>query len=186
MADPWLPFLETEFLAARILPRWRCFEWGSGESTLWLADRCQHVVTVEHDREFMRSYPPNVELLFKTPELWEIGPDPSEPAHYRSGSTVLGPGRNWRDYASIIDPYGEFDLVLVDGMARASCINHAVSHVKEGGWLVVDNTGDRPWYLAKTAHLFGNWDGGWERVTFFGRGPILSYLWETTMFRRPA
>ncbi len=57
--------------------------------------------------------------------------------------------------------------------------------MRTGGWLALDNTGDRPHYLAKTAHLFGTWDGGWERATFFGRGPQLGYLWECSFWRRP-
>lgn len=183
MNEPWLPFLATEFLAERILPRWRCFEWGSGGSTRWLAERCQHVVTVEHDVCWLRaSYPQNAELLFREPEMGEIGPDPSDPAHYRSASTELGPGHHWRRYAQAIDGYGAFDLVLVDGRARASCIHHAAPHVAPGGWLVVDNTGDRPWYLSKTVYLFE----GWDRAAFHGRGPLLSYPWECTLFRRPA
>lgn len=184
---PWLPNLATEFLERRIKTRWECFEWGSGASTLWLAERCARVVSVEHNPEWrVKRPPPNCECLLVQPERGEVGPDPSEPSHYRSGSTELGPGWNWKKYAEAIDAYGEFDLVLVDGMARASCIARAVPHVRPGGWLAVDNTGDRPWYLARNIGLFGTWDGGWERATFFGRGPLLSYLWECSFFGRPA
>lgn len=186
MKVPWLPYMATEFLECRLLPRFRVFEWGSGGSTYWFSERCQRVISIEHDpARLIVPIPTNVEALLLEPESGEIGPDPSEPSHYRSGSTEVGPGRNWKRYATAIDAYDLFDVVLVDGMARASCISHAVPHVRPGGWLVIDNTGDRPYYLSKTINMFGNWDGGWERVTFFGRGPILSYLWETTMFRRP-
>lgn len=183
MNVPWLPFLATKFLETLDLQQ--CFEWGSGGSTLWLAKRCQYLVSVEHNPERMlSSLPANVETLFRTPAPGEIGADPANPEHYKSGSTEYG-NVNWKRYVQAIDAYGEFDLILVDGAARASCIAHAVPHVKPGGWLVIDNTGDRPWYLVNNMHLFGNWNGGWDRVTFFGRGPTLSYLWETTMFRRP-
>jgi len=143
------------------------------------------VVSVEHEpARLLTDLPQNVETLLIPIEEGEIGPDPSDPEHYKSASTEIGK-MNFRRYCHAIDDYGKFDLVLVDGMAHASCIALAVSHVRPGGWLVVDNTGDRPYYLEKTGQLFGNWDGGWERVTFFGRGPLLSYLWETSIFRKP-
>ncbi len=67
-------------------------------------------------------------------------------------------------------------------MARASCLAHAYNHVADGGCIVLDNTGDRPYYLKQTVRLFGNYEKGWERVTFMGYGPILDYKWETTIF----
>jgi hypothetical protein len=47
---------------------------------------------------------------------------------------------------------------------------------------VLDNT-DRPYYLEKTEErLFGNYETGWEKIEFFGYGPILDYKWKTSIF----
>jgi hypothetical protein len=165
------------------------FEWGSGGSTVWLAEvlKVERLVSVEHDADWfeevgavMRERGLEADRRLVPPEPGEVGPDPSEPSHYRSASTEVGPGRNWRRYAGAIDGEGGFDLVLVDGMARASCLWHGASHVRPGGWLALDNTGDRPYYLAKTLHLFE----GWDRVDVTGWGPILGYQWTCTLFRR--
>lgn len=185
--EPWLPYLATQYIKKH-LRRESVFEWGSGGSTIFFNELgTPFLISVEHDQEWYSLVKEELEKL-KTPyqahyhlipyEQGEIGPDKGNPAHYKSGSTELGEV-NFRQYASFIDQFGKFDLVLIDGMARASCLAHAVNHVKEGGCIILDNTGDRPYYLAQTSRLFQDW----ERITFFGYGPILEYAWETTIFR---
>jgi hypothetical protein len=45
-------------------------------------------------------------------------------------------------YAAFIDrfPDHSFDLVIIDGRARAACIQHAIPKVKKGGYLLVDDS----------------------------------------------
>jgi len=183
---PWLPYLATEYIKY-LNPR-RVFEWGSGGSTVFFAFKSgiRTLISIEHDEDWYSKVHERLPLNFTDyrlipPEPGTIGPDPANPAHYKSGSTNLG-DVNFKKYVSAIDEYGLFDLILIDGMARASCIHHAFSHVAPGGCMVIDNTGDRPYYLEQTAHLFGDYEAGWERVDFFGYGPILNYKWQTTFF----
>jgi len=186
MNNPWLPYLATEYIK-QLKPR-RVFEWGSGESTVFFAFKpgIRTLISIEHDEDWYSKVHERLPLNFIdfrliSPEPGTIGPDPANPAHYKSGSTNLG-DVNFKQYASAIDEYDLFDLILIDGMARASCIHHAFSHVAPGGCMVIDNTGDRPYYLEQTAHLFGDYEAGWERVDFMGYGPILDYKWQTTFF----
>lgn len=184
---PWLPYLATNYIK-RLKPQ-RVFEWGSGESTLFFVGLGAQVVSIEHDPDWHYKVSAAMierrsgDLIYRLIryEQGEIGPDKSNPDHYKSGSTELGPV-NFKRYASTIDEYGVFDLILIDGMARASCLKHAVSHVKAGGCIVLDNA-DRDYYLAQTAHLFGNYEDGWERVEFMGYGPILAYQWRTLILK---
>ena len=189
MPNPWLPYLATDYIK-RLKPQ-KVFEWGSGESTLFFVDevKVSNLVSIEHDREWyntissrQKDYPANYyEHRYIPFEQGEIGPDKANPMHYKSGSTQLG-SVNFKKYATVIDSYDKFDLILIDGMARASCLHHAFNHVALGGCIVLDNTGDRPYYLEQTAHLFGNYEAGWERIDFMGYGPILDYKWQTTFF----
>lgn len=182
---PWLPYLATEYIKS-LKPK-KVFEWGSGESTLfWTQLDCSFLVSIEHDQKWYEEIKPQlpkwVDYKYIPFEEGEICGDKSDPCCYKSGSTELGPV-NFKKYASAIDDYGLFDLVLIDGMARVSCLVHAHSHVRLGGVIVLDNTGDRPYYLEKTEdRLFGNYESGWEKIKFFGYGPILDYKWETTIF----
>jgi hypothetical protein len=189
---PWLPYMATRYIAEYLEEQMRplkVFEWGSGGSTLFFARLgIEFLVSIEHDREWWEkvngALPERYILDYRLIpyEEGEIGPDKGNPAHYKSGSTELGPV-NFKKYASVIDEYGKFDLILIDGMARASCLYHAISHVKEGGCIVLDNVGDRPYYLAQTDYLFGNYEDGWERIQFSGYGPILAYQWSTLILK---
>ena len=186
MANPWLPYLVTDYIK-RLKPQ-SIFEWGSGESTLFFLDlKVDKVVSIEHNHNWYEklwnklSIRQKDNLRFISFDQGSIGPDKANPTHYKSGSTELGEV-NFKRYASAIDIYGLFDLILIDGMARASCLHHAFNHVAPGGCIVLDNTGDRPYYLEQTAHLFGNYESGWERIDFMGYGPILAYKWQTTIF----
>jgi predicted O-methyltransferase YrrM len=57
-------------------------------------------------------------------------------------------GSSFEKYAKTIQqfPTEYFDLVLVDGRARPSCIQQSLPYLKHGGLLVVDNT-ERSYYL---------------------------------------
>lgn len=188
MNNPWLPYLVTDYIR-RLKPK-RVFEWGSGESTLFFFGLgVRNLISVEHSQEWFDSTNKklsdnntiHVSYYLIPYESGSLGSDKANPSHYRSGSTNLG-DVNFKRYVSVIDSYGKFDLILIDGMTRASCLYRAFNHVAEGGCIVLDNTGDRPYYLEQTAHLFGNWESGWERITFMGYGPILDYKWETSIF----
>lgn len=180
-AKPWLPYAATEYI--RRLRPLRAFEWGSGGSTLFFCELGVSVVAIEHNQDW---YDKTNILLYQNAHSWThyelkyipfesgcIGSNPANPIHYKSASTELGEV-NFRQYASAIDGYDKFDLILVDGMARAACLYHAASHVAEGGCIVLDNA-ERDYYLMNTAFLFE----GWERVEFTGYGPQLDYQWKT-------
>lgn len=185
--EPWLPYLVTDYIEG-LGPK-SVFEWGSGDSTLFFARLAgvSQLVSIEHEKYWydkICEQPGKVvrEYYLIPYEPGEIGPDKANPMHYKSGSTELGPV-NFKKYASAIDQYGKFDLILIDGMARASCLYHAISHVKAGGCVVLDNVGDRPYYLEQTDYLFGNYEDGWERILFTGYGPILDYQWSTLILK---
>lgn len=198
---PWLPYIVTDYIKQFMTSRnyaigfegLSVFEWGSGESTLFFFNMpfVNRVVSIEHNKVwstkvgaelgFVKEHKGTINCYLIPSEQGEIGPDKANPLHYKSGSTELG-AINFKRYASVIDDYGLFDLILIDGMARASCLYHAVNHVNPGGCIVLDNTGDRPYYLEQTEHLFGNYESGWEKITMMGYGPILDYKWETTIF----
>lgn len=182
--EPWLPFLAKQFIA-QIRPQ-LVFEWGTGGSTIFFREMGCNLISVESDEvwaKHVRQELVNRNLHFGLDynvipyELGDIGTDYSNPVHYKSYNTEYPPA-NFKKYVDFIDDKGVFDLILIDGYARASCIAHAVSHVRPGGWLAIDNT-DRPWYLINTLPLFKDW----ERVDFYGYGPILAYEWQTTFFR---
>jgi hypothetical protein len=78
-------------------------------------------------------------------------------------------GRTFADYVRVIDkwPDRSFDIVLVDGRARVSCIAHAAPKVKIGGTLILDNS-ERTRYRSGHELLSGT---SWTKRRFFGPAP---------------
>lgn len=155
---PWINFLALECLEKNIRPEFRVFEFGGGGSTLFFCKSVAEVATVEDHAEWFKTLTETVAAKgYKNWRGFFVSPEPvtdartrshTEPDDYKSSMKSL---ENWsfEQYASSIDSYPEayFDLILVDGRARPSCIKHALPRLKTGGLLVVDNT-ERPHYLA--------------------------------------
>lgn len=172
---PWLPYLAIDYLDWWLKPDMTVFEWGSGKSTGWLAQRVKSVVSIEHDQQWLIGLRDNIDLRIVPPEAGALGDNPSDPHQYRA--RPMG-DVNFKNYATAIDEFDRFDMILVDGRARASCLYHAKPKIKRGGFIVIDNT-ERLYYLAQVGELFENWN----RITFFGNGPENTWKWETTFLQ---
>ncbi len=187
---PWLTFDAQDFIAGRLRTAPRVFEYGSGGSTLYWLDRGATCVSVEHDEAWharvLDYVGPCASLDYRLvlPEASSPGSpgDISDPTAYRSsGPEYLG--KTFRAYASLIDafPDGTFDLVLIDGRARPSCLHHASPKVRPGGLLVLDDA-ERPHYLARTGGLLA----AFEAHSFPGTGPFADQMWRTDVYVRSA
>jgi len=52
---PWIPFAATRAIRKRLRRDWSVLEFGAGMSTIWFAERCATVYSVEHDGAGARS-----------------------------------------------------------------------------------------------------------------------------------
>jgi hypothetical protein len=161
---PWLTLVAKncmqDYLQQRDKKDVRVFEYGSGGSSLFFLKHAGMVVSVEHDAAWFEKVKQVVHARALTG--WEgllIGPEPLEagngtdrrkdnPLDYVSEDPTYAQFQ-WRRYASAIDrfPENHFDIVLVDGRARPSCLYHSLRKVKQGGLLVLDNA-EREYYLS--------------------------------------
>lgn len=186
---PWMTFDAIQFLRERVPSSARVLEYGSGASTIFWMKRGAHCISIEHDVAFHRTLSrrlgasATVDYRLRPPEpaVGDNAQDPSEPLHYRSAAPEYH-HCTFRAYASEADrfPDDTFDVVVVDGRARPSCILHGAPKVKAGGLLVLDNA-DRPYYTARTGHFLQ----GFKRHAFPGVGPYGPWLWETDIYERP-
>lgn len=189
---PWLTFGAIEFLEQRLRPDMRVFEYGSGDSTIFFASRVAAVFSVEHDPAWSRHVTDALAargLTTATTLLVEPSPggdaaagDPADPDAYTSSDAGCA-GRNFRAYAAAIDSHadGEFDVILIDGRARPSCLKHALPKLRPGGLLVLDNA-ERPSY----SYIHNRLDAlGWPRYDFSGAGPASRHFWKTAAWDRP-
>jgi hypothetical protein len=115
------------------------FEYGSGASTVWLAQRAARIRSVEHHRGFAESITPTI-AAHKNAELLIIESDPS--ANPVIGSQKEGyAGQDFSKYVAAIDDNDDtYDLIVVDGRAREACLAAALPHLKPDGIIVFDNS----------------------------------------------
>jgi hypothetical protein len=73
-----------------------------------------------------------------------------------------------------------FDVVVVDGMERLTCVRSALPHLKDDGLLILDNS-DRPDYRPAFEYLA---DQGMGRIDFFGFAPGMDLPACTSVFAR--
>ncbi|MGA7217617.1 MAG: class I SAM-dependent methyltransferase [Candidatus Sulfotelmatobacter sp.] len=134
---PWLVFSAVDYLAENISGR-RVFEFGSGMSTVWFAERCAQVVSVESNSGWYEAIRerslqlPNVKIIYASSK---------------------------EDYLDALAAAGDkFDLILVDGLYRSECARLARQYLNRGGLIVVDNTDKFPDLAAKVKELFSDSD----------------------------
>ena len=197
---PWFTYPAIRQLGRMVAPAWRVLEYGSGNSTLWWAARVAEVVSVEHDPAWAfrlrERIPANVSLSERVMDD-PVGDEISDLLlleYFPSGCFGVpteDPTRNYRAglldaaylaYASVAleHPRGHFDVIVVDGMARALTAWVAARQVAPGGLIVFDNS-DRAEYAAAYRWLESS---GFARIDFWGLGPINPYEWCTSIFVR--
>ncbi len=151
---PWYTYPALAYLDQIDFSRSVVFEYGSGNSTLYWARRCKRIVSVEHDPAWHATVhgqcPANVEH--------RLIPDATA-------------------YAAAIREYEhEFDVVIIDGIARYECARMAVDKLAGSGILILDNAdreSDTAAFLRSTDLL---------EVDMTGFGPINNYPWTTSLF----
>lgn len=154
---PWLNYPAIEFLRQINLSKYKVFEYGGGGSTLFFCKSAAHVSTVEDHEGWFQTLSETInqkgytkwEGHFRKPEIYKGKKIRSKenPDDFMSG----GKGREnytFENYVKVIEGYQPeyFDIILVDGRARPSCIKLAIPHLKQGGYLIIDNT-ERNYYL---------------------------------------
>jgi hypothetical protein len=190
---PWLPFGVQDLLARELRADMRVCEYGAGGSTPFLLERAGELVTFDVDEHWAArvadALPPSrargweLEVAAPEPDPSTRPLDPSDPSAYVSASPAFL-GFSFRRFAQLIDRFDadSFDVVLVTGRARPSCLLHALPKVRPGGMLVLDHA-ERSWY--QPALRLASPDR-WDREDHRGPGPYAPRFWDTAVLRRRA
>lgn len=154
---PWITFDAIKYLQKVLTPKSIVFEFGGGGSTLFFLKNQAAVYTVEHNADWFKKLEAIVRdkkytkwlgfFIEGEKEQIIINPDSSNPLHYGTEDEFYK-SFNFKNYSSKISEFNDdfFDIVLVDGRARPSCIHHSLDKIKQNGILVLDNS-DRTYYL---------------------------------------
>lgn len=133
---------EEEFLFSHLNNEMSVLEWGSGGSTVAIANRVKEIYSVEHDvnwyRKMLRVIPKNVNYYF---------------IKQNKDSKGDGTFEEYKDYINIAKSFDKnFDLIFIDGRARVECAKVAVNLLKPEGLILIHDifnpnpTCDRPEY----------------------------------------
>ena len=188
---PWINFSSIDFLEKTLKPTDIVFEFGGGGSTLFFLDRVSKVITVEHNIEW---YDILKNILKPTEQLkWEGNLITAEPATENKPHDMSSPDdysssgeiykhETFKNYATYIDCFEDeyFDLVLIDGRARPSCIKHSVNKVKKNGLLIIDNA-DREYYLSQTESYLQNFS---LLQNYLAPIPFVPHFVQTNIYKR--
>ncbi|MCJ2178608.1 class I SAM-dependent methyltransferase [Novosphingobium album (ex Hu et al. 2023)] len=155
-------------------PRKRVFEYGSGASTLWLAQRCDEVVSIETDPKWYANLSKELTAYSNVRlRLIEAQQDGTITSH-KAGFEEL----YFDNFVhSINDETKPFDVVIIDGRAREACLQACIPHLTEGGIIVIDDTNRQRYRNAIDA-------SGMPARRFDGRAVSLPLPDSTTLLAR--
>jgi predicted O-methyltransferase YrrM len=132
--SPWLTPHAVRLLSALLTSADRGVEFGSGRSTIWLAERVAHLTSIEHDGNWHRAVSAQLVERDLTNVDYILAPwDPGVPG---PRSDYVGALRRFAD--------SSLDFALIDGAYRDDTARLAMPRLKPGGMLIVDNVN---WYL---------------------------------------
>ncbi|NCC71040.1 FkbM family methyltransferase [bacterium] len=156
---PWLTYSCIAFLEERLNENMEIFEYGSGNSTLWFANKCKNVTSVEYDKNWYEKIkkiaPKNTNILFERKET-----------------------NNY--IKSISSTNKKYDVIIIDGRNRGKCMKESINHLKDNGIIILDDS-ERQIYQNGIKFLKNN---NFKEITFTGMGPINIYGWTTSIFNK--
>lgn len=117
---PWMSFSAVRFLEERLTSDLNLFEYGSGYSTRFYAERVRSVISLEYDKSWFdiiqSQVPSNAKILFQEKDV--------------DGA-----------YCRAIGTTGErFDVVIVDGRDRVNCVKQGIEHLTPKGVVLLDDS----------------------------------------------
>jgi hypothetical protein len=157
---PWFTYSAIDFINDNLSPSCNAFEFGSGNSTLFFANRIKRVTSVEHNFDWFEKIkiltPKNAKLVYTSAETIE---------------NYLNP---------LINTSDKFDLIIIDGLFRNECIEVSLKHLSEEGVIILDDS-ERKEYKEGVTILLNN---GFKRLDFSGIAPGVFFRKCTTFFYR--
>jgi hypothetical protein len=124
--EPWWNRQAIARIESLLRPDWRVVEFGSGMSTLWLAERVGFLHSIEHDDQWFARVSKMLEERQNV--RYEL----------RSRRSTYSDLSDHED--------GSLDFVAVDGSLRPVCVSAALPKLASPGYIYLDNS-DMEWDL---------------------------------------
>ena len=176
---PWLTYSFIDFIDDRLNKTMEVFEFGAGNSSIYWAKKAKSVISIEHSPEWFKIIKANDKFKYENLDiqLVEIPEDLK-----KKGYHVMAFTNDENAYVhSLKNLNRKFDIVVVDGLFRNSCILNSLESLKPGGVIFLDNTSR---IYEKDLKLGTDFlaEKGFRRIDFRSVGPIYSTKSSTTIF----
>jgi hypothetical protein len=155
---PWFTYPAIDFLSERLDKYMNVFEFGSGNSTIFFANRVQNIISVEHNKEWFEK----IKLLMT---------HNSKISYVESNSSDLY-------IESLKINNRKFDIIIIDGIFRNECLVESVNHLTERGLVLLDDS-ERTDYREGINFILSN---KFKRLDFYGIAPGILFKKCTTIF----
>lgn len=156
---PWYTYPAIEYLNNFDFSQKSVFEYGSGNSSIYWANKAKDVTSVEHDKFWYEKVKSSI----------------------ANNQTLIYKENNIEYENSILETNKKFDVIIIDGIRRPECakvIKSCLNNDSNEGFLVILDNSD--WYKETSRYLRDELD--LIEVDFHGFGPINNYTWTTSIF----
>ena len=129
---PWVTYPFIDFIDGRLNESMDVFEFGAGNSSLYFANRVKSVTSIEHHPDWFKDISTNKEYQLDnlSMHLVEIPEELSKLGYHKMAFTD-----NENDYVlSLRDSERKYDIVVVDGLFRNTCMKNCISNLSQEEW----------------------------------------------------
>lgn len=154
---PWFTYSAVDFIKERLNNNLNVMEFGSGNSTLFFAERVKKNTSFEHDNTWFQ------DIIKKKISNVEI----------KLVSSVTA-----ADYLQPLSAFGKFEVIIIDGLYRNDCLIASLKQLSEDGIIILVDS-ERNDYADGIKYLLGS---GFKRLDFSGIAPGIFFRKCTTIF----
>ncbi|MGQ9845794.1 MAG: FkbM family methyltransferase [Caldisericia bacterium] len=155
---PWFTYPAIDFLKERLNKNMTVFEYGSGNSTLFFAQRVKEIISVETNKQWYEKIkskmPSNAKIILYENDKSDIS------------------------YSKVIDSFNKkYDIIIIDAIERNEVLMNATKYLSEDGIIILDDS-EREEYKTAITQLLKN---GFKVINFWGISPGYFYKKCTTI-----
>jgi hypothetical protein len=155
---PWFSYPANEFLFERLNNKTIVFEFGSGNSTLFFAERVNQIISVEHNKD------------------WYDRISKQAPANSK---IIYAKADHSNEYLDVLKMTNQkFNIIIVDGIYRNECLFESVSFLSDNGVIILDDS-ERPEYSEGINSILNH---HFKRIDFWGISAGYLYRKSTSVF----
>lgn len=147
---PWMSDEEINLIKSYLGEDKIVFEWGAGGSTIEFSEYVKEYYSVEHDFDWYKAV---FKKAGRNVKIYYMPPD--TPGLNWSPIFEEGKREDFKNYIAFINNVAslgkKFDVILIDGRARADCAVEALPYVSKNTVVFIHNF-DRVWYWKVLEH----------------------------------